>query len=97
VNQIQKLNSDVDFLDRLVLMQPYKLAYWRCAADEINYRRFFDINDLIAIRMEDPVVFEEAHKWIFKHIKSKRITGMFKVDCNTDSFRITSGSSRWHA
>ena len=43
---------------RAALAQAYRLAYWRVAAEEINYRRFFDINDLAAIRMEDPAVFE---------------------------------------
>ncbi len=38
--------------------QAYRLAYWRVAGEEINYRRFFDINELAAIRMEDPAVFE---------------------------------------
>lgn len=41
--------------------QHYRLAYWRVAADEINYRRFFDINDLAALRMEEPAVFEATH------------------------------------
>ena len=43
-----------DLLDDLLLDQSYRLAYWRVAADEINYRRFFDVNDLAAIRMENP-------------------------------------------
>lgn len=41
--------------------QAYRLAFWRVASDEINYRRFFDVNELAALRMEDPVVFEAAH------------------------------------
>ena len=40
-------------LDALIERQPYRLAYWRVAADEINYRRFFDINELAALRMEN--------------------------------------------
>jgi (1->4)-alpha-D-glucan 1-alpha-D-glucosylmutase len=43
-----------DRLDELLSSQPYRLAYWRVAAEEINYRRFFDINELAALRMEDP-------------------------------------------
>ena len=44
----------------------YRLAHWRVAGEEINYRRFFDINGLAAIRVEDPEVFEEAHALIFQ-------------------------------
>ena len=47
-----------DALDALLDDQAYRLAYWRVAAEEINYRRFFDINDLAAIRIEVPEVFE---------------------------------------
>ena len=50
-----------DALDRLLDDQAYRLAFWRVAAEEINYRRFFDINDLAAIRMELPEVFDAAH------------------------------------
>src|SRR6267378_7589039 len=50
-----------DLLDRLLGAQVYRLAHWRVSSEEINYRRFFDINSLAAIRVEDPVVFEEAH------------------------------------
>ncbi|MET3915640.1 (1-_4)-alpha-D-glucan 1-alpha-D-glucosylmutase [Variovorax sp. OAS795] len=47
-----------DALHQLIEEQAYRLAYWRVAADEINYRRFFDINDLAAVRMERDEVFE---------------------------------------
>jgi len=50
-----------DALDELLDAQAYRLAHWRVAGEEINYRRFFDINDLAAIRMEDPQVFEQTH------------------------------------
>lgn len=50
-----------DLLDELLGAQAYRLAHWRVAGEEINYRRFFDINDLAAIRMEDPLVFEQTH------------------------------------
>ena len=46
-----------DRLDGLIREQNYRLAYWRVAAEEVNYRRFFDINDLVALRMEDPACF----------------------------------------
>jgi len=51
-----------DALDALLDAQAYRLAHWRVAGEEINYRRFFDINELAAIRMEDPQVFEQTHR-----------------------------------
>jgi len=51
-----------DALHDLLESQPYRLAYWRTASHEINYRRFFDINSLAGLRVEDPHVFEETHR-----------------------------------
>lgn len=68
-----------DLLDKLLNKQAYRLSYWRVAAEEINYRRFFDINNLGSIRMEDPAVFRETHKLIFRFIQEGRITGL-RVD-----------------
>jgi len=65
-----------DLLDRLVSNQAYRLAYWRVAAEEINYRRFFDINQLAAIRMEQPGVFQEANQKIFELLSTGAITGL---------------------
>jgi len=63
-------------LDRLLEQQVYRLAYWRVAADEINYRRFFDINDLAGLRMEDAVVFDVVHDLIFGWIDRGGVTGL---------------------
>ncbi|KQX88045.1 malto-oligosyltrehalose synthase [Variovorax sp. Root473] len=52
-----------DALHRLIEAQAYRLAHWRVAADEINYRRFFDINDLAAVRMERDEVFEATQSF----------------------------------
>ena len=65
-----------DALDSLLSDQAYRLAFWRVAAEEINYRRFFDINDLAAIRMELPAVFEEAHRLLLELIGSGAVTGL---------------------
>ncbi len=65
-----------DRLDELVRTQAYRLAYWRVAAEEINYRRFFDINDLAAIRMEQPAVFEATHQLIFRLLVEGSINGL---------------------
>ncbi|BAL24936.1 malto-oligosyltrehalose synthase [Azoarcus sp. KH32C] len=68
-----------DALDRLLSRQAYRLASWRVAADDINYRRFFDINDLAALRMESDVVFEATHARIFDWIAQGRASGL-RVD-----------------
>jgi (1->4)-alpha-D-glucan 1-alpha-D-glucosylmutase len=65
-----------DLLDRLLDEQAYRLAYWRVAAEEINYRRFFDINELAAIRMEDPAVFRETHRLILSLVEQGHVTGL---------------------
>jgi len=53
-------------LHRLLEAQPYRLAWWRAASDEINYRRFFDINGLAGLRVEDAAVFERTHRLLFR-------------------------------
>ena len=68
-----------DLLDELLSAQAYRPAFWRVASDEINYRRFFDINHLAAIRMELLEVFQEAHSLIFHLLKEGRINGL-RVD-----------------
>jgi (1->4)-alpha-D-glucan 1-alpha-D-glucosylmutase len=65
-----------DRLDELVRSQAYRLAYWRVAAEEINYRRFFDINDLAAIRMEQPAVFEATHRLILWLLSQGHVNGL---------------------
>lgn len=65
-----------DLLDALLADQAYRLAYWRVAAEEINYRRFFDINELAAIRTEDPAVFTATHQLVLRLIAEKKVTGL---------------------
>lgn len=65
-----------DRLDALINDQAYRLAFWRVASDEINYRRFFDINNLAAIRMELPEVFQQAHRLIFRLLGEGKVTGL---------------------
>jgi (1->4)-alpha-D-glucan 1-alpha-D-glucosylmutase len=68
-----------DGLDALLSAQAYRLAYWRVAGEEINYRRFFDINELAAIRMEDPAIFERTHAYAFDLLHRGCIDG-FRID-----------------
>ncbi len=56
--------------------QSYRLAFWRVAAEEINYRRFFDVNDLAAIRMELPEVFEATHQLLVDLVRAGAVTGL---------------------
>ena len=68
-----------DLLDDLLIEQVYRLSHWQVATEEINYRRFFDIDELGAIRMEDPRVFEETHRLVLKLIREENVTGL-RVD-----------------
>jgi len=68
--------TDPDRLDALAGAQHYRLAYWRVSSDEINYRRFFDINDLAGLRVEDAEVLARTHELIFAMIADERIQGL---------------------
>jgi (1->4)-alpha-D-glucan 1-alpha-D-glucosylmutase len=65
-----------DRLHELLELQGYRLAYWRTAVDEINYRRFFDINDLAGLRMEDPRVFAATHALLLDLVEKGQVTGI---------------------
>src|SRR6476660_1748088 len=65
-----------DNLERLLDDQAYRLSFWRVASDEINYRRFFDINDLAAIRVESPEVFSIVHRIPFELIRKSLVSGI---------------------
>jgi (1->4)-alpha-D-glucan 1-alpha-D-glucosylmutase len=64
-----------DPLEAALAEQGYRLSHWRVAADEINYRRFFDINDLAAIRVEEPQVFHAVHDLLLRHAAAGLVTG----------------------
>ena len=68
-----------DRLDQLLNEQSYRLAHWRVASEEINYRRFFDVNQLAALRMEDPAVFDEVHRFPLELVRRGGATGL-RVD-----------------
>ncbi|ACD83074.1 Maltooligosyl trehalose synthase [Methylacidiphilum infernorum V4] len=63
-------------MDKLLSEQYFRFSHWRVASEEINYRRFFTINDLISLRMEKEEVFEEAHSLICRLIEGGEITGL---------------------
>jgi len=66
-------------MDALLAEQAYRLTHWRVAADEINYRRFFDVNDLAALRTEDPTVFAATHHLALRLLAEGHISGL-RVD-----------------
>ena len=63
-------------LGELVDRQHYRLAYWRVADEELNYRRFFDVGTLAAIRVEDPDVFDASHALVLELLTSGTIDGL---------------------
>ena len=66
-------------LDQLLRQQHYRLAYWRVGPEQLNYRRFFDITDLIAVKVESPKVFDETHHYLFRLMKKGIVSGV-RVD-----------------
>src|SRR5947209_6810090 len=68
--------ASFDLLDQLIDAQSYRPAFWRVAGEEINYRRFFDINALAAIRVELPAVFEATHRIAFDLLTAGIATGL---------------------
>ena len=73
---IERINANLDALDALLESQTYRLAYWLPARQRINYRRFFDVTDLIGMRVEDPEVFEAHHRRAFELIAEGKVTGL---------------------
>jgi (1->4)-alpha-D-glucan 1-alpha-D-glucosylmutase len=73
------VSTSFDALDALLDAQSYRLASWRVASEEINYRRFFDVNDMAALHMETPKVLEETHTRLFELIERGTIQGL-RVD-----------------
>ena len=71
--------DDADALRALLERQPYRLAFWRRAASDINYRRFFDVSDLVGLRQEDPRVFETTHALIARLVEQGIVSGV-RVD-----------------
>jgi (1->4)-alpha-D-glucan 1-alpha-D-glucosylmutase len=65
-----------DTLDELLNAQSYRLAFWRVAAEEINYRRFFDVNELAAIRVELSKVFDSVHRLLLDLVSTGAVSGL---------------------
>ena len=73
---IGEMNADPDALDQLLTAQNYRLAYWKTADQQLGYRRFFDVNTLIGVRMEREYVFEETHALILQWLHEGILDGV---------------------
>ncbi len=76
---VREVNSSNDALDEFLSQQYYRLAYWRTADQQLGYRRFFDVNTLIGLRVEREFVFDETHALILKWLKQGLLDGV-RVD-----------------
>jgi (1->4)-alpha-D-glucan 1-alpha-D-glucosylmutase len=65
-----------DFLDELLRAQNYRLSAWQLALEAINYRRFFDVNGLASLRVEEPSVFEASHRKLLALVEAGKISGI---------------------
>ncbi|MBU1862321.1 MAG: malto-oligosyltrehalose synthase [Candidatus Omnitrophica bacterium] len=76
INGVVGAKESFDLLDTIISEQYYRLSFWKVATEEINYRRFFTINDLISVRVEDRDIFEHTHSLIFKLCRDRAIDGL---------------------
>ena len=76
---VKELNANSDALDELLSQQHYRLAYWKTSDQQLGYRRFFDVNTLIGLRVEREYVFDETHSLIVKWLKQGVLDGV-RVD-----------------
>jgi (1->4)-alpha-D-glucan 1-alpha-D-glucosylmutase len=76
---IAELNADYDALDEVLNQQHYRLAYWRTADQELGYRRFFDVNTLVGLRVERAHVFNATHRRILEWLQNGTLDGV-RVD-----------------
>jgi (1->4)-alpha-D-glucan 1-alpha-D-glucosylmutase len=76
---VDAAREDLDALDALLRRQHYRLAYWRTAQEELNYRRFFTIDSLIGLRVELDQVFKDSHRLVFELLTHDSVAGL-RVD-----------------
>ena len=86
---VERFNTDPDRLDTLLQRQNYRLARWRVAGHELDYRRFFDVAELIAVRVEDRAVFEESHAVLVELVRRGVVDGL-RID-HPDGLRDPTG------
>jgi (1->4)-alpha-D-glucan 1-alpha-D-glucosylmutase len=74
--QVALTNDSIDALDQLIERQHYRMAYWRMARHDLDYRRFFDVDNLAALRIERPEVFHDVHETMLGWVESGVVDGL---------------------
>ncbi|HEX2064883.1 MAG TPA: malto-oligosyltrehalose synthase, partial [Acidimicrobiales bacterium] len=87
--EVEETNGEADALDALISRQSYRLAYWRTARRETNYRRFTDNNGLVAVRVDDPKVFDATHRLLLEWVGAGLVQGL-RID-HVDGLRDPEG------
>jgi len=90
--EVKRINQDQDALDRLIEDQNYRLAWWRTAERDLGYRRFFDINTLVGLRVEDEEVFAATHALPLGWVQEGSVQGL-RID-HPDGLRDPAGYFR---
>jgi (1->4)-alpha-D-glucan 1-alpha-D-glucosylmutase len=75
-SELERLARDTERLDAFLEDQNYRLALWRAAARDLGYRRFFDIDELIGLRVEDPEVFAATHRLVLDWVERGMVDGL---------------------
>jgi (1->4)-alpha-D-glucan 1-alpha-D-glucosylmutase len=78
-NGVPGNSESFNLLDHLLLQQHYRLSFWKVAAEELDYRRFFNINELISLKIQDEKVFYYTHRLILKLVREGKFSGL-RVD-----------------
>jgi len=86
---VAALNADADALHALLERQNWRVARWRSGERDLGYRRFFDVDHLVALRVEDPVVFEATHRWLLAARETAQVEGL-RID-HVDGLRDPTG------
>lgn len=68
--------ASFDLLDKLILQQYYRPCHWKVSSEELNYRRFFTVNELISVKVEQPSVFKQTHALIKALVEEKKFNGL---------------------
>ncbi|MEX0789849.1 MAG: malto-oligosyltrehalose synthase [Actinomycetota bacterium] len=86
---LEMLNGNPDALDELLQRQNYRLAYWKTAVQDLDYRRFFDVDTLVGVRNENPEVFDDTHGLILGWVEEGEVQGL-RID-HPDGLRDPEG------
>ncbi len=73
---VAAINDSKERLHAVLEQQSYRLAYWRAARYDLDYRRFFDVNELVGLRMDRPEVFEATHALVLRWVNEGLVSGL---------------------